>query len=134
MKTTLFGMMGLLPDYVMILVGANMGLSAMTKEHIGIALSLKIPIYVVITKVDIAPNEVYKNNLERIKKLLRMPICGKVPVEVKSDTDIKELASSIDQNVITPIFSVSNVTGDGLDQLKKFLALVPSRVESSGMF
>jgi len=72
--------MGLLPDYVMILVGANMGLTSMTKEHIGIALSLKIPIYVVITKVDIAPKEVYKKNLEKIKKLLKMPICDKVPV------------------------------------------------------
>jgi GTPase len=60
LKTTLFGMMGLLPDYVMILVGANMGLSTMTKEHIGIALSLKIPIYVVITKIDIAPKEIYQ--------------------------------------------------------------------------
>jgi len=115
LKTTLFGMMGLLPDYVMILVGANMGLSAMTKEHIGIALSLQIPIYVVITKIDIAPKEVYKNNLEKIKKLLKMPICDKIPVEVKEDSDIKELARSMDKNKITPIFSVSNVTGEGLD-------------------
>jgi GTPase len=36
--------------------------------------------------------------------------------------------------MITPIFSVSNVTGEGLDKLKEFLARVPSRVNSSGMF
>jgi len=34
----------------------------------------------------------------------------------------------MDKNRITPIFSVSNVTGEGLDKLKEFLARVPSRV------
>ena len=31
----------------------------MTKEHIGIAISLKIPLMIVVTKIDIAPPEVY---------------------------------------------------------------------------
>lgn len=59
MKTTMFGLVGLLPDYSMIIVGANMGVSRMTKEHLGISLALKVPIFIVITKVDIAPENVY---------------------------------------------------------------------------
>ena len=55
LKTTMFGLVGLLPDYAMIIVGANMGVSRMTKEHLGISLALKIPIFIVITKIDIAP-------------------------------------------------------------------------------
>ena len=43
----------------MLVVGANMGVSRMTKEHIGIAISLKIPIFVVVTKIDVAPESVY---------------------------------------------------------------------------
>ena len=39
LKTTMLGMVGLVPDYVMIVVGANMELSKMTKEHLGIALA-----------------------------------------------------------------------------------------------
>lgn len=37
------------------LIGANMGVTKMTKEHLGLALALKIPIVVVITKIDICP-------------------------------------------------------------------------------
>ena len=55
LKTTMFGLVGLLPDYSMIIVGANMGVSRMTKEHLGISLALKIPIFIVVTKIDIAP-------------------------------------------------------------------------------
>jgi elongation factor 1-alpha len=43
----------------MLVVGANMGVSRMTKEHIGITQALKIPMFVVVTKLDLAPPEVY---------------------------------------------------------------------------
>lgn len=58
LKTTMFGLVGLVPDYAMIVVGANMGVSRMTREHLGIALILKIPFFVVVTKVDISPPEI----------------------------------------------------------------------------
>ena len=32
-----------------------MGLSKMTKEHLGVSLFLKIPFAIVLTKVDLAP-------------------------------------------------------------------------------
>ena len=35
---------------------------------------------------------------------------------------------------MTPIFSISNVTGEGLPKLKDFLALVHSRIRLSGHF
>ena len=54
-------MMGLLPDYVMILVGANMGLSAMTKEHIGIVLSLLlVGGYLEFYMIELAQQEGFK--------------------------------------------------------------------------
>lgn len=40
LKTTMFGLVGLMPDYAMLVVGANMGISRMTKEHLGITLAL----------------------------------------------------------------------------------------------
>ena len=52
LKTTMFGMVGLLPDYCLIVIGANMGIARMTREHLVIALALRIPIFVAITKTD----------------------------------------------------------------------------------
>jgi len=42
-------------DYSLIVVGANMGVSRITKEHLGISLALKIPFMIVVTKIDISP-------------------------------------------------------------------------------
>ena len=56
LKTTVFGLTSHFPDYAMIIVGANMGVQRMTKEHLGIAIALKIPLYVILTKIDIAPD------------------------------------------------------------------------------
>jgi GTPase len=83
LKTTMFGLVGLIPDYAMIVVGANMGVSRMTREHLGIALILKIPFFVVITKVDISPPEVLQKTLETLGKILRSPAFGKLPILVK---------------------------------------------------
>ena len=44
-KTTIFGASGCSLDYIMILVGANMGVTHMTIEHIVLAIVLKITIY-----------------------------------------------------------------------------------------
>jgi GTPase len=43
----------------MLVIGANMGVSRMTKEHIGIVMTLKVPMFVVITKIDLAPENVF---------------------------------------------------------------------------
>jgi len=63
LKTTMFGLSGLFPHYAMLVVGANMGVSRMTKEHIGIAIALKIPMFVILTKIDLAPDNVYNDTL-----------------------------------------------------------------------
>lgn len=71
----MFGLVGLLPDYSMIIVGANMGVSRMTKEHLGISLALKVPIFIVITKIDIAPENVYEETKTTLIKILKSPSC-----------------------------------------------------------
>jgi len=54
----MLGMVGMVPDYILVVVGANFGLSRMTKEHLGIALALEIPFFIVMTKIDLVPTEV----------------------------------------------------------------------------
>jgi GTPase len=53
LKTTVSGMVGLAPDYAMLSIAATHGLQGMATEHLGIALALEVPLFVVITKVRI---------------------------------------------------------------------------------
>jgi len=127
LKTTIFGLTGLVPDYAMIIIGANMGVQRMTKEHLGIALALKIPIYIVITKIDIAPADIYKQTLDYITKVLKSTGTQKLPVVVRESDDIEVYAESILFDRICPIFCVSNVTGEGIKQLRLFMSMLMSR-------
>lgn len=54
----------------MIIVGSNSGLIGMTKEHIMITQALKIPYFIVFTKIDMCPPNVYKSNLLELKQHL----------------------------------------------------------------
>lgn len=82
LKTTMLGMVGMVPDYVMIVVGANLGLSKMTKEHLGIALALGIPFFIVLTKVDMVPEEVTKQTIGQMTKLLHSGVVNKKAIVV----------------------------------------------------
>lgn len=127
LRTTIFGMVAMVPDYSAIIIGSNMGISKMTREHLGISLFLKIPFIIVLTKIDIAPETVFNDVLETLKKLIRSPIIRKTPVMIKTDKDVEQWAKVMHGDTIVPIFTVSNVTGENMDLLKKFISLVPNR-------
>ena len=74
LKTTVFGMTGCLPDYVMLMVGANAGLVGMCKEHLGIALALGVPVAVVVTKVDMCPPQILDATLKQLVKVLQLSL------------------------------------------------------------
>lgn len=128
LKTTIFGLTGLLPDYGMVIVGANMGVSRMTKEHIGIAAALGLPIVIVVTKIDIAPAEVYRHTLDSITKVLKQ--ARKMPFQIRVPANAATAAAAILTDRITPIVCVSNVSGEGLDMLRLLLSRLPSRVST----
>ncbi len=134
LKTTMFGLVGLMPDYSMIIVGANMGVSRMTKEHLGISLALKVPIFIVITKIDVAPDNVFEETKTTLVKILKSPGCQRLPVIVKPDDDVCAFASQMGSDKLCPIFAISNVTGEGVPQLKQFMGALGSRIASSGLF
>lgn len=91
LKTTMLGMVGLVPDYALIVVGANLGLSRMTKEHLGIALALNLPFMIVMTKVDMVPEETLKQTLTELTKLLSANVVGKKPLLIDYDEKVTEI-------------------------------------------
>lgn len=107
LKTTMFGLTSLYPDYVMLVIGANMGLSKMTKEHLGIAMALELPIIVVFTKTDLAPNAIYMENLKKLGLIMKEH-CNKIPILVKTDYDVNKVKDKMVSGKICPVFSISN--------------------------
>ncbi|MGB9728606.1 MAG: GTP-binding protein [Thermoprotei archaeon] len=128
LRTTLKGVMGHEADYSMIVIAANSGLVGTTKEHFGLAVALKIPIFIVVTKTDIAPREILEETLESIKRLIKMPSVDKIPLIIKGMDDVIVAAVNMPSGRIIPIFLISNTTGDGLVLLRNFLNLLPPRV------
>jgi GTPase len=125
LKTTVFGLTGMQPDMVVVVVGANMGVKRMTKEHLAIAVALEIPIVIALTKIDIAPKNVAKETLQTIRQALKR--YGKMPMLVKTEDEAVTAAKGIPSNRITPILPLSNVTGDGLENLRRiFYAASPA--------
>lgn len=60
----------------------------MTKEHLGLALALSVPVFVVVTKIDMCPSNVLQETLQLLVKVLKSPGCRKVPVIVRTADDV----------------------------------------------
>lgn len=130
LKTTVFGMTGHLPDFCMLIVGSNQGVVGMSKEHLGLALALNVPVFVVVTKIDMCPEPVLANTLKTLHKILKSPACRKMPFHVKNENDVIMAGHTFSSERICPIFQISNVTGENIDLLKLFLNLLTSRSSS----
>ena len=134
LKTALLNVTGSKPAYNMIVVGANAGFQKMTKEHLGITIALGIPLFIVVTKIDMAPDNILKETLDTIKfhlnKIGKIDVQKKKPYIVKEEEDVLICSKQMGRGTnVVPIFQVSNVTGEGLDKLKMFLNLIPSDKE-----
>ena len=53
LKTALYGMTSLLPDYVLLCICPLIGMTQVTKEHLAVALALRLPVAFLITKVSL---------------------------------------------------------------------------------
>ncbi|KAJ5697556.1 hypothetical protein N7488_011240 [Penicillium malachiteum] len=127
LRTTVFGMLSSSPNYCLLMVAANNGLIGMSREHLGIALALNVPVMVIVTKIDICPPKILQETLSQLSKILKSPGARKIPIFVK---DMEETISTAGQFVsqrICPIFQVSNVTGENLDLVRTFLNILPHR-------
>jgi GTPase len=126
-KIAVEGMTGHMPDYCLLLVGSNMGVTIMTKEHFGIAMGLKIPLLVVITKIDLCPENVLKQTLADVQYLLKKG--RKTPFIVRTKDDMITVIKNFSNDRVVPIILVSNVSGENLDLLRMYLNFAPPRIQ-----
>ena len=125
LRTTVFGLLSSEPNYCLLMVAANNGLVGMSKEHLGIALALNVPVMVVVTKIDICPPQILQQTLTQLQKILKSPGARKIPILIKGREDCINTATQFVSQRICPIFQVSNVTGESLDLVREFLNILP---------
>jgi len=125
LRTTLSGLTGYSPHYVMLVISASAGMATMTQEHLQYAIALEVPFFIVMTKVDMTPKAKLLNTMENLKKFLLNAGSKKVPLIVKSSDDIINAVTNTPKENVVPIFIVSCVSGSGLPEVKRFLHLLP---------
>jgi GTPase len=126
LRTTISGITSNRPDYAIILVGSNMGLTEMTQEHISLCVAQKIPFIIVMSKIDMAPAPVIKETYREVDYLIKKKF-RRMPYKIKSDEDALLCAKKMTGGEIVPIFMASNVDGRGIPQLKLLLNYLPIR-------
>ncbi|XP_054635682.1 GTP-binding protein 2b isoform X1 [Dunckerocampus dactyliophorus] len=126
LKTTIFGLTSYCPDFAMLVVSGNTGVAGTTREHLGLAMALKVPIFVVVSKVDVCSRGTVDRTLRQLERLLKQPGCNKVPLLVSNPDDAVTAAQQFAQSAcITPILTLSSVSGESLELLKVFLNVLP---------
>ncbi|MCP9264787.1 GTP-binding protein 2 [Dirofilaria immitis] len=117
LKTTIYGLTGYLPHFAALVINAVTGPTSITREHLGLSIALNIPIFVVITKIDVVTTTAREKVLQSINMLLERP-----GMECIS----KQLCYCNVKQKVVPIFLISNVSGHNLHLLKQFLNILPS--------
>ena len=126
LRTTIYGLTSIYPDYCLIMIGANMGINHMTREHIGLCINLKIPFIILVTKIDIVPENVLAETMMKINNMCKNRV-RKIPYIIKNTDDIINVVKNIKSDSIVPIIQISNVTNYNLDLVKTFFNLLPIR-------
>jgi len=121
-STTLRGITAYSPDYALLLIEGPKGcISKMTREYINILVSLQIPFFIGITKIDITPPK----QLAEIKKMIKVlsKNINSFHYEIKNENTLERAIKAYDISPwnVCPYFQISNITGLGLDNLKKFI-------------
>lgn len=144
LKTTMFGITGLFGDYGLLIVGSNMGISDMTREHMRLLISNRIPFITIFTKTDLCPenvmSDVKKEFMRIAKRNLMQSIIFEEPEEKIKESYLKDqhkiIIDTFHQLIcrpyserkltIMPAIMVSNKTGFNIDFARELITSIRS--------
>jgi elongation factor 1-alpha len=129
LKTTFQGMLSYNLDYLVIAIdshkiGKDISNFPMTKEHIQIAVSMKIPFIIVLTKIDMLQKS--QNVFPSLDNFLKSSFVKRYPFYIDTPNDISASLQSFKNKLSVPIFKISNISKIGIPLLHKFLNICPS--------
>lgn len=150
LKTTLRGLLSRAPDHCLLCVSARRGMQGMTTEHLGVALLMKMPLALAITKSDCVTetalaaltntlisflsnskrNLVLICNMEQLVEFIDSRVVHNSSSENKSSLSPQEITNASSDIQFVPIFQTSSVTGQGLDLLRHYFFRLPPRASS----
>tara|TARA_B100001559_G_scaffold320863_1_gene334606 strand:- start:2906 stop:4078 length:1173 start_codon:yes stop_codon:yes gene_type:complete len=124
-KTTIGGLTGLMCDYVFIVVAANRGVTAITREHFKCAVCMNLPVMIILSKIDIAPKEIKKNTITQCKQMVKKHQRRLYRVSQITPDNQENIISGLVSRNIVPMVSVSCVTEEGFDIFYNLFAKLP---------
>jgi elongation factor 1-alpha len=124
-RTTVAGLSMGMADYSLVLVNSAQPPTIMTMHHLRLCAACGVPVIIVMTKADSCPSHVFRQTKNAVVDTLRSPEFNKRYYEVKSDRDVETVKDKL--HSLVPAVTVSCVTGEGLDVLKKMLFALPKR-------
>lgn len=111
-----------------LVIAANMGVLRMTREHLSIALLFNIPIFIVITKLDLSPDNITKQTFQEIQKLFRQYAKSRPRklVMIQNQEQYQKFMNTQWKNKeehreLVPIFPISQVTGQNIESMLNFI-------------
>lgn len=131
LKSTIKGATKYLPDYAMLLIEASGGMTKISKEHMMLAVSLQLTLIIVLTKVDLVQEKkVIDGTLDELKFYMKRLSSRKIVLRVVDETSMCTALYSAHNhdNGCIPVFTTSNVTGQGIELLKTYIGHLPSRI------
>jgi GTPase len=78
-----------------------------TKEHLGFALALGVPTFVVVTKIDACRAAQVERTVHQLERTLKSPACRRVPMRIESDDDACTAASNFSIDRFETIISLT---------------------------
>jgi elongation factor 1-alpha len=134
LKTTMFGITGLTPDYGIVIVESATLPNIMTREHLKLLMYLSIPVIILLTKKDVCPDDKYLDIRERLKRMMKNNVFskfGRSLIFIDNDTDYDYLYSMCSTthsfDSVVPVITISSKTGLNIDRLKTLFSSLPLR-------
>lgn len=142
LKTTARGISGHFPDYGCLIVSPQREVTMVAPQHYKLLISQNIPVFIIISRVDVTMEAAYVSTRDKITKLLKTGgqqadfvngykhykalESGKFTADefkAKKDKDIKNITENLTLNrkgkqVRVPVITVSNVDGYYIDVCK----------------
>ncbi|KYM77509.1 GTP-binding protein 2 [Atta colombica] len=114
LRTTVLGLTGYSPHHVMLVVAPP--LNEASQEHMALCLALKLPFFIVVNKIDLG----FCDMSETLAQLENAMMTQGYPKQLVLFRN-NDLPSWDYTSDVIPIFNVSCVTGEGLEELTIFI-------------
>ena len=105
-----------------------MGVNRITEEHLSILLYLRLPIIIILTKIDMTPKEVYEKTRLSIKKIFNGKMFKRDLHFVDNDEQLSSYIKKIETNdyiQTIPVLSVSCKTGENMRKIHEIFKVMP---------